>query len=147
VNRSAALHDIYYVGVAGINEGVSWKDITGTSDQYLMEQNIGIAYGAIIENAIGGGGADRINGNSVDNHLTGNGGADTFIFFDDGSIDTIMDFATGIDKIDLTEVDVTGTSFDAGSHTLWVNTDADAAFEMSVIVLGSNVNLATDLII
>ena len=29
---------------------------------------------------IGGGGDDRINGNQANNELTGNGGADTFIF-------------------------------------------------------------------
>ena len=39
-----------------------------------MENNIGIAYGAVIENAIGGHGNDQINGNQVDNVLTGNGG-------------------------------------------------------------------------
>ena len=33
---------------------------------YLMENNIGIAYGAVIENAIGGPGNDRINGNQAE---------------------------------------------------------------------------------
>jgi Ca2+-binding RTX toxin-like protein len=82
-----------------------------------MSQNIGIAYGAIIENAIGGGGNDRINGNQANNSFTGNGGADTFVIADysgtvqrptgaiqvvDNSVDTIKDFshAQG-DKIDL----------------------------------------------
>jgi Ca2+-binding RTX toxin-like protein len=46
---------------------------------YLMENNIGIAYGAVIENAKGGEGNDRINGNQAVNHFWGNGGADTFI--------------------------------------------------------------------
>jgi Ca2+-binding RTX toxin-like protein len=84
-----------------------------------MEQNIGIAYGAVIENAIGGHGDDRINGNQADNMFTGGEGADTFIIADysgtipdpsnaagkvvvDNSIDTITDFMTGEDKIDLT---------------------------------------------
>ena len=41
-----------------------------------LTDNVGIAYGAIIENAIGGSGADVIIGNSVDNVLRGNGGND-----------------------------------------------------------------------
>jgi Ca2+-binding RTX toxin-like protein len=81
------LFDIYFKGVAGTNEGISWKTITGTGDKYLMEQNIGIAYGAVIENAIGGHGNDRINGNQANNVFTGGAGSDTFIFADySGSI-------------------------------------------------------------
>lgn len=116
--RTASLFDIYFKGVPGTNEGVSWKQITGTNDQYLMGQNIGIAYGAVIENAIGGHGNDRINGNQANNWLTGGDGADTFVIADysglapiptnptrmivDTSIDTITDFHSGQDKIDLT---------------------------------------------
>ncbi len=117
--RTAQLYDIYFHGVAGVNEGISWKDITGTNDQYLMGQNIGIAYGAVIENAIGGHGNDRINGNQANNRFTGGDGADTFVIADysgtspdpanpagktivDNSVDTVTDFHTGQDKIDLT---------------------------------------------
>ncbi|MDD5548238.1 MAG: M10 family metallopeptidase, partial [Sulfurovaceae bacterium] len=39
--------------------------------------NLGIAYGAIIENAIGGEANDKITGNQVDNVLEGKGGNDT----------------------------------------------------------------------
>ncbi|HEX8553341.1 MAG TPA: M10 family metallopeptidase C-terminal domain-containing protein [Sphingomonas sp.] len=42
-----------------------------------MTDNVGIAYGATIENAVGGSGNDRIIGNGVDNVLTGNAGNDT----------------------------------------------------------------------
>lgn len=38
--------------------------------------NVSIALGAVIENAIGGTGADRIYGNSANNTITGNGGND-----------------------------------------------------------------------
>ncbi|MBG6203544.1 hypothetical protein IWQ48_004701, partial [Labrenzia sp. EL_13] len=40
--------------------------------------NLTIAEGTIIENAIGGSGAETFHGNSADNTLTGNGGNDTF---------------------------------------------------------------------
>src|SRR4029453_11968970 len=38
--------------------------------------NIGIAEGAVIDRAVGGGGNDSITGNSYDNVLTGRGGSD-----------------------------------------------------------------------
>lgn len=85
-----------------------------------------------MENAIGGHGNDRINGNQADNIFTGGDGADTFVIADyggtiptpgnpagkvvvDKSIDTITDFHTGEDKIDLTSFGhdkVTGLSYD-----------------------------------
>ncbi len=44
-----------------------------------MDRNIGIAFNAIIENAIGGSGSDVLIGNDADNILTGNNGNDVFI--------------------------------------------------------------------
>ena len=41
-----------------------------------LTDNVGIAYGAIVENAVGGSGADTLIGNAVDNLLSGNGGDD-----------------------------------------------------------------------
>lgn len=63
----------------------------------LLKDNISIAYGTIIENAIGGGGNDTIRGNSADNNIKGNGGNDTIsgmdgndrLFGNDGS-DTLF---------------------------------------------------------
>ena len=144
-SRTAA-YDLYFGGRPGANEGIPWSEIVDTN--FVMDNNIGIAYGAIIENAIGGGGDDRINGNAANNELTGNAGADTFIFVDDGSIDTIKDFNSGEDVIDLSEItglDASKVAFDAATDRLFVNTDADAAFEMTVIVKGDDVNVAGDI--
>ena len=123
-----------------INEGLSWLEITGTGDRYLMEQNIGIAYGAVIENAIGGHGNDRINGNAAVNRFTGGEGADTFIFArygaNDTSIDTVTDFQTGVDKIDLSEfagVDITHVSF--SGDTLKVDVDLDGDYDSSDVTI------------
>ncbi len=72
--------------------------------------NVAIAIGAIIENAIGGLGADTIHGNSHANRLqgsegadtlTGLGGADVFVATVGGGADTITDFVVGTDKIDV----------------------------------------------
>jgi len=56
--------------------------------------NISIARGAIIENAIGGSGADTLVGNAAANRLTGNNGADTLI---GGAGDDFIDGGAGSD--------------------------------------------------
>jgi len=142
------LYDVYFNGVEGVNGDQSWKEITGVTD-YLMHDNIGIAYGAVIENAVGGSGDDVLIGNQAANKLTGGEGADRFLFADDGSIDTITDFHSGVDLIDLSAIvglDSTDVSYSAGQHKLFVNTDGDSAIELTIIVQGDAVNLTTDLI-
>lgn len=101
--RSQQLYDVYNVGVPGINGGLSWKEIAGVTSP-LMHDNISIAYGAWIENAVGGSGADTIVGNAVDNVLTGNGGDDVFVLLANAGQDRIADFHGGAgagDTIDL----------------------------------------------
>lgn len=50
----------------------SWSNVGG-----YMTNNLSIAYGTVIENAIGGSGNDTITGNAVANRLDGGGGNDT----------------------------------------------------------------------
>lgn len=146
-SRTAA-YDLYFGGREGANEGIPWSEIVDTD--FVMDNNIGIAYGAVIENAVGGGGNDQINGNQANNVLTGKGGSDTFIFVNDGSVDTIADFATGADKIDLSEitgVDASDLLFDAANDKLFVNTDADVStYEMTIVVKGDDLNIPADVI-
>ncbi len=72
--------------------------------------NIGIAFGAQIEAAIGGAGDDTLIGNDLDNVLTGGDGADwlfggagsdKFVFDEADGFDVIADFEDGFDLIDL----------------------------------------------
>jgi len=56
---------------------------------------------SLIENAIGGGGGDRLTGNTANNELTGNSGDDTFVFRRNSNHDAITDFGIGADLIDL----------------------------------------------
>jgi len=106
--------------------------------------NLSIAYGTVIENAIGSSERDLLVGNDVDNVLTGNAGddvlignlgddtllggegadeltggegADLFVFQDTGSTDTITDFVSGDDRIDLSSFDFTYVGEDAFSNT------------------------------
>jgi len=81
---------------------------------YNGTNNLTIAATAVIENAIGGSGADQLIGNNWINRLSGRGGADTltggkgadWFVFDtalDGTtnVDRITDFISGVDKIEL----------------------------------------------
>ncbi len=165
-SRTAA-YDLYFGGRAGANEGIAWNVITDSVGKYLMEQNIGIAYGAIIENAVGGEGNDRINGNQAQNDFTGNGGADTFIIGEysdtsvpdatdkidwsksvvDNSVDRILDFSrTEGDRIDLTEFGVSSAALSYAAVTGGVQVTVErGADDVTFIVLGDSV-LPTDFI-
>lgn len=56
---------------------------------------------------LGGGGSDILNGGDGDDVLTGGGGADVFVFTDDDfyDVNTITDFTSGVDVIDVSQVD------------------------------------------
>jgi Ca2+-binding RTX toxin-like protein len=101
--RTAALYDVYNNPETTANGGVSWRE---ASPGPLMHDNIGIAYGTWVENAVGGSGADTIVGNAHDNVLTGNAGADLFVFAANAGRDVIADFTHGVDRIDVTAAGV-----------------------------------------
>ena len=160
--RNAVL-DLYFGGRTDplTNEGVPWSDIVGRD--WLMENNIGIAYGAVIENAIGGHGNDRITGNWETNHLTGGDGADTFVIIDDSGFnavgvertdtrhDYIEDFdAAEHDKIDLSSfasVTASSLSFDAGTHVLSIDTDGVGGADFFVTLVGvASIDTTNDIV-
>lgn len=66
------------------------------TDVYDGTDNLGIAYGVTIENAVGGSGADRLTGNGASNRLTGNAGNDALS--GNGGHDT-LDGGTGADSM------------------------------------------------
>ncbi len=77
----------------------------GTTTTHAPKDNVSIAYGTVIEKAIGSNQNDTIIGNSVANVLTGNAGNDNFLFasvLGTDNIDTITDFSSG-DKITLSK--------------------------------------------
>jgi serralysin len=123
-------------------------------------QNVAIAYNTIIEDATGGSARDLLWGNDVANILNGGGGDDvlkgfggndtliggaghdTFVFANDGSTDTINDFQSGVDKIDLSEIAGLSSryvSFDKSHHMLQIDTNHDGTYDMFVHVIGDNV--------
>lgn len=63
---------------------------------YNGSNNLSIAFGVTIENAIGGSGADKLTGNAVKNVLTGNGGNDTLA---GGAGNDNLNGGTGADRL------------------------------------------------
>lgn len=113
-----------------LNEG-SFSDVGG------LVGNVSIAYGVTVENAVGGSGNDLLIGNAKANslfggagddilygggggdRLVGGEGADTFVFgaasdSTNNQPDWIMDFKSGLDKIDLSGI----AEFASGAATL-----------------------------
>ncbi|WP_170263482.1 M10 family metallopeptidase C-terminal domain-containing protein [Blastochloris sulfoviridis] len=89
----------------------------------MMTCNLSIAYGAWIENAIGGGGADRLTGNSLGNTLSGLGGND---ILDGGAGNDILLGGDGSDQLTGGTGDDTLTG-GAGNDTLTGNDGTDTA--------------------
>ncbi|WLH10114.1 serralysin family metalloprotease [Pseudomonas hefeiensis] len=134
--------------------GASFSDVGG------MVGNVSIAQGVTIENAIGGSGSDLLIGNAVANELKGGAGndilwgaggadklwggsgSDTFVFAASsdsrpGAVDQILDFVSGLDKIDLT-----GITQGAGLH--FVNAFTGAAGDAVLSTSGGNSLLSVD---
>jgi len=125
--------------------------------------NIAIAYGAKIENAVGGSGHDLIIGNDLDNvlkggagndviaggagsdQLFGGAGSDVFVFTsdDEGDADIIRDFQSGVDRIDLTSfADLDASDVRISGNALLVNTDGVGGYDLHIVVQGSKVKLS-----
>ena len=125
----------------------SWYTQALPSDVYNGSENVAIAYGVTIENAIGGAGDDVITGNDVANRITGGGGDDTltggagndsFVFSAGDGHDTITDFSTG----DI--IDVSGTDGFTGYASLTQNRDgALVTFSATATVLLEGVMAAS----
>ncbi|WNZ00165.1 DUF4214 domain-containing protein [Sulfurospirillum sp. 'SP'] len=88
---SAETHTTYY------NNWIASLYNDYASEIYTGEHALGIAYGTIIENAVGGSATDIFYDNSVNNILTGNSGDDTF-YLGAGGYDTLIG-GDGMDKV------------------------------------------------
>ena len=133
-------------GVSGINA--------------LSFENLSIAYNTTIENATGGSARDLLWGNDAANVLKGLGGNDvlkgfggndelwggagddTFVFVKDGSTDTVKDFQSGHDKLDLTAltgVTAADVTYDAKAHQVQIDTNHDHVADMFINIAGGAV--------
>ena len=112
-----------------------------------------IANGVVIENATGGSGNDVLIGNAAANVLTGNAGNDTLIgrggkdflvggagadmfVFVDTSKDTIRDFDSGVDKIDLSAFDIDSSDVKLTKDSLFADTNGDGKYDLHIVIFG-----------
>jgi hypothetical protein len=109
----SSLSPVFAIWDAGGNDTIDFSGYATSTEIDLREEafssagpgnggagvavgNISIARGAVIENAIGGSGADVIHGNAVANTLRGNGGVDTIN--GNGGVD-YLDGGAGADNL------------------------------------------------
>ena len=93
-------------------------------DVRQLPDNLSIAYGVEIENAIGGAGDDKIIGNDGDNILTGGAGADIFEFNSGFGSDTITDFVLGEDTLRFLDSDGSTVITDTTAFNIAASVDA-----------------------
>lgn len=129
---SQATMDYYATAVPNAYANIIAAETGVTGIRTTSHDNLAIAYGTVIENAIGSNQRDLLVGNDVDNVLTGNAGndvlrggggddtliggagadtltggagADLFVATHAFSTDVITDFESGTDRIDLSAFD------------------------------------------
>ncbi len=151
----------YPVGPAAPGTSARWQALsTGAHEDFLAYEtgvsglgvtshdNISIAYGTIIENAIGSSQRDYLKGNKANNVLTGNGGDDvingyagadtynggegydTFVFSTIEFGDTVTDFISGEDMIDLSQ---SGVVFNFVNDAAFSNTAGELRYANGVL--------------
>lgn len=99
------------------------KDINATGNQYK-------------NTLVGNSGDNLLNGMTANDSLRGNGGADVFIFSTGTGKDTIVDFVTGTDRIDLGDLNaITGFSDLKSNHLSTVGGDAHITAGSDVIII------------
>ena len=128
------------------------------SDAGELTANISIAFGATIENAVGGAASDIIVANALQNRLSGGGGGDVFTFTErdaqagwlraDGKKllpDTIADFVSGQDRIDVSAIDAgRGTGTNEAFSWIGANAFSNVAGQLRAVAGGSYVRIEGD---
>lgn len=136
--------------------GTSAGDVfneTGEDEAYYINAGMGndrLTGGTGRDFLVGGLGNDRLNGREGADSLLGGAGNDVFVFNGDTGSDTIVDFVSGADRIDLRAY---GIGFDdvrataSGADTLLdVNTDGDDAFEFQIRLVNAGAPAESDYI-
>jgi Ca2+-binding RTX toxin-like protein len=88
-----AILDAQLTGAPG---GITWFPAQGNVYNALLQND---DPRSLIEDAVGGAGADTITGNQADNRLTGGPGRDTFAFAGAFGHDRVLDFRQGEDVL------------------------------------------------
>ena len=100
---------------------------------------------------VGSAGNDRLIGGLGDDQLLGGAGNDTFVFRDTPGDDTIVDFVSGTDKIDLSAFDIAAEDVTAVTNgantTLFVNVTGDLTPDFTITLTNAGPPVASDYIL
>ena len=122
-----------------------------TNIQGFLSDNIGIAYGTVIEDGRTGSGNDVLIGNDVANRLdggagndkyTGGLGADIFVISQKGFTDTITDFKSGEDKLDLSAFHIDASAVHAAGNNLLIDVDGNGTADLAVVSQAGPIHIA-----
>ena len=114
----------------------------GSKATYFGENNLGIAYGCVIENATGGSGADILIGNSAANVLTGGAGVDTLIGGkgDDTFVVNLVSSGSGANMTAKVEDTITEASgLNSGTDTLQLHSLDLGLAKAAAVTLSANI--------
>ncbi len=141
--------DVVELGTSG-NDTI---DETGESEVYYINAGGGddtITGGLAADFLVGGAGNDWLNGREGNDNLLGGGGNDRFVFTGAPGNDTILDFATSADKIDLSAYGITSsnvtTSTSGTTTTVLVDSNRDGTADFQIMLLNSGAPVVTDYI-
>jgi Ca2+-binding RTX toxin-like protein len=127
--------------------GTSGRDVVdkrGADIAYYINAGMGddrLTGGESNDFLVGGTGKDRLYGEGGDDSLIGGMGEDAFVFSSNPGNDTILDFASGTDKIVLTSFDIDFSDIQmmtAGANTtLDIDADEDGMYDFQVTLMNT----------
>jgi Ca2+-binding RTX toxin-like protein len=143
IRSSAANYELPWYVENGILEGTAALNLTGNHDDNRLEGNSAAnrLFGAEgNDTLLGGAGNDLLNGGAGNDRMTGGTGADTFQFQQSWGTDTITDFQSGVDKLDLSLLGVTSenvqTRMSKGSMQVRVDVNNDGRADLTISLVG-----------
>jgi serralysin len=93
------------------------------------------------DSLFGGAGDDTLLGGLGKDDLNGGTGADIFVF-QDTSMDKILDFKTGLDKIDLSKFEIDNSAIKIAGSNLFADTDHNGSYDFHLVVQGDTVHMS-----
>jgi Ca2+-binding RTX toxin-like protein len=124
-------------------EGTSYIDLGGNEFDNSITGNAGtnwLSGGGGSDHLMGLEGADTLDGGTGDDYLSGGAGPDLFFFWDETSNDTILDFQSGTDVIDLTSYaineDEVKSASDGGNTVISVDSDSNGYVDFTITLIG-----------
>ena len=151
--NAAQLTALYGIPFSQAQWDALFEGRLGSNPGFLTD-NIGIAFGTVIEDGITGAGNDRLIGNDAANRLnggagndtyTGGGGADTFVVKNAGNTDTLTDFKSGLDKVDLSSFGIHASDITISGKTIFADINGDKVADLAIVSQGDAITL-TDII-